>query len=208
MMDRVEQWKDKISYQSGLLAAACGLAALLLVGTEVVTRPVIAMRISEDQNALLDQVLGGKLYANDVFRDDHQVTFQGQIFHIYEVKNAQGQLTHHVIKGDEEGYSGPIKYLIGVDLNGVIQGVRIISHTETPGLGDKIELEKSNWVLSFNQRSLRNTPVWAVKKDGGDFDQFSGATITPRSVVRGIHKAMSALSEYQGMHQAQGESHE
>ncbi|SHO56788.1 RnfABCDGE type electron transport complex subunit G [Vibrio quintilis] len=201
MMASVEKWKDKIGYQSGLLAVACGLAALLLVGTEIVTRPVIAMRISEDQNALLDQVLGGKAYANDVFRDEHLVTYQGQDFHIYDVKNAQGQVIFHVIKGDEEGYSGPIKYLIGVDLQGVIQGVRIISHSETPGLGDKIELAKSDWVLSFNQRSLQNTPVWAVKKDGGDFDQFSGATITPRSVVRGIHKAMSALRQYQGADQ-------
>lgn len=202
MMEYVEKWKDKIGYQTGLLAATCGLAALLLVSTEIVTRPVIELRLSEDQNALLDQVLGGKVYANDVFNDGHVVTYQGQEYDIYDVKNSAGDVTYHVVKGAEEGYSGLITYLIGVDLKGVIQGVRIISHTETPGLGDKIELAKSPWVLSFNHRSLENTPIWAVKKDGGDFDQFSGATITPRSVVKGIHKAMLALQ------QDQGENHE
>ncbi|MCE0495524.1 RnfABCDGE type electron transport complex subunit G [Vibrio salinus] len=198
MMTYVEKWKDKIGYQTALLAATCGLAALLLVSTEIVTRPVIELRLAEDQNALLDQVLGGKVYANDVFNDGHIVSFKGQKYHIYNVKNEQGQVTYHVIKGAEEGYSGLITYLIGVNLDGVIQGVRIISHSETPGLGDKIELAKSPWILSFNHRSLKNTPVWAVKKDGGDFDQFSGATITPRSVVRGIHKAMLALKKDQG----------
>ncbi|MDC0610960.1 RnfABCDGE type electron transport complex subunit G [Vibrio sp.] len=202
MMEYVEKWKDRIGYQTGLLATTCGLAALLLVSTELVTRPVIELRISEDQNALLDQVLGGKVYANDVFNDGHTVTYQGQDYDIYDVKNDQGTLIYHVVRGEEEGYSGPIKYLIGVSLNGEISGVRIISHTETPGLGDKIELAKSPWVLEFNHRSLDNTPTWGVKKDGGDFDQFSGATITPRSVVRGIHKAMLALQ------QDQGDSHE
>ncbi len=198
MMEYVEKWKDKIGYQTGLLAATCGLAALLLVSTEIATRPVIELRVSEDQNALLDQVLGGKIYANNVFEDGHLVSYNGQEFNIYDVKDEAGKVTHHVIRGQEEGYSGLITYLIGVDLDGVIKGVRVISHTETPGLGDKIELAKSPWVLSFNDRSLENTSVWAVKKDGGDFDQFSGATITPRSVVRGIHKAMLALQQDQG----------
>ncbi|MDX1353579.1 MAG: FMN-binding protein, partial [Thiomicrorhabdus sp.] len=70
-------------------------------------------------------------------------------------------------------------------------------HTETPGLGDKIELSKSNWVLEFNGRNLRedNDPRWAVKKDGGDFDQFTGATITPRAVVGAIRNALIVVND-------------
>ena len=85
--------------------------------------------------------------------------------------------------------------LVGVNDAGIIQGVRVLSHSETPGLGDNIEIEKSNWILSFNHRSLKNTDKWGVKKDGGDFDQFSGATITPRAVVKGVHNALIALDK-------------
>ena len=83
------------------------------------------------------------------------------------------------------GYSGDIRLLVGLDPKGEILGVRVIEHHETPGLGDKIELRISNWILNFTHQSIneRNLIEWAVKKDGGKFDQFSGATITPRAVV-------------------------
>jgi electron transport complex protein RnfG len=195
MLAKIEVLKDKIAYQAGLLAATCGLAAVLLVMTEITTRPIIELRVAEDQNALLDEVLNGVSYSNDVFSEGEQIQYQGATYDVYPVKNASDVVISRVIRGSQDGYSGAITFLIGVDLEGVISGVRIISHTETPGLGDKIELAKSPWVLSFNQRSLQNTPLWAVKKDGGDFDQFSGATITPRSVVRGVHQAMLALAK-------------
>ena len=81
---------------------------------------------------------------------------------------------------------------MGLDSNGEILGVRVISHTETPGLGDKIEIKKSKWILSFNGKSLDNVTYseWNVKKDGGIFDQFSGATITPRKVVLAIKRGL------------------
>jgi electron transport complex protein RnfG len=194
-----DDWRDfntlkgSIRYQSMLLAVTCGLAAMLLLANESLTRPEIAKRIAEDQQTLLNQVLAGMSYANDVFAAGRSVVYQGQSYSIYPVINADGAMIAHVIRGQTEGYGGPIRYLIGVNLDGVIQGVRIISHSETPGLGDRIELAKSHWILSFNQRSLSNTPLWAVRKDGGNFDQFSGATITPRSVVRGVHLALLAL---------------
>ena len=84
-----------------------------------------------------------------------------------------------------DGYSGDIRLLVGLDPKGEILGVRVIEHHETPGLGDKIELRISNWILNFTHQSINehNLNEWAVKKDGGKFDQFSGATITPRAVV-------------------------
>ena len=88
-----------------------------------------------------------------------------------------------------DGYSGSIKSIVGVKTDGTIAGVRVISHAETPGLGDKIELKKSPWVLEFNDKSIDNTSAeqWAVKKDKGVFDQFTGATITPRAVINSIY---------------------
>jgi len=91
-----------------------------------------------------------------------------------------------------EGYSGTITLLVGITTGGTLTGVRVLDHRETPGLGDKIEPRISPWILGFDNRSLDNTaPVlWQVKKDGGDFDQFVGATITPRAVVGAVYKAL------------------
>lgn len=91
-----------------------------------------------------------------------------------------------------DGYNGDIRLLIGINAAGSILGVRVISHRETPGLGDPIEAEKSDWIHGFKQKSLK-TPQssgWAVKKDGGEFDQFTGATISPRAVVRAVHTTL------------------
>ncbi len=85
-----------------------------------------------------------------------------------------------------DGYAGEIRLLVAVKVNGELGGVRVISHQETPGLGDRIEEKKSDWILTFKGKSLTNPPLgqWHVKKDGGVFDQFTGATITPRSIVK------------------------
>jgi electron transport complex protein RnfG len=90
------------------------------------------------------------------------------------------------------GYNGNLDMLIAINKDGVVTGSRVISHKETPGLGDKVDLKKSPWILSFENKSLTNTTLkgWAVKKDGGDFDQFTGATITPRAVVRAVKNTL------------------
>ncbi|MCQ4224852.1 electron transport complex subunit RsxG [Stutzerimonas stutzeri] len=91
-----------------------------------------------------------------------------------------------------DGYSGAIHLLVGIHADGRVAGVRVIGHRETPGLGDKIELAKSPWIRSFDGKSLTNPAAdgWAVKKDRGEFDQFAGATITPRAVVGAVHRAL------------------
>lgn len=90
------------------------------------------------------------------------------------------------------GYGGPIELLVGIDAAGSVTGVRVVHHAETRGLADAIEPERSNWILGFDNRSLANTDevLWAVKKDGGDFDQFVGATVTPRATVDAVHSAL------------------
>ena len=91
-----------------------------------------------------------------------------------------------------DGYSGDIRLLVGIDRTGAVAGVRVLSHRETPGLGDKIDLKKSPWILSFNHKTLSNPVIqgWAVTKDGGDFDAFTGATVTPRAVVAAVKSAI------------------
>jgi len=91
-----------------------------------------------------------------------------------------------------DGYNGAIKLLVAIRYDGTISGVRVIKHRETPGLGDAIEIERSDWITSFNQRSLKSPDElgWRVQKDGGIFDQFTGATITPRAVVKAVHRAL------------------
>ena len=97
-----------------------------------------------------------------------------------------------------DGYSGTIKLLVGVYSDGTIAGVRVVSHKETPGLGDAIEAQRSDWILRFNGKSLQNPlpSAWAVKPDGGEFDAFTGATITPRAVVKAVRKTLNYFAEH------------
>lgn len=91
-----------------------------------------------------------------------------------------------------DGYSGDIRLLIAIHYDGTLAGVRVTAHAETPGLGDKIEEARDDWILGFAGRSLDNPDGarWKVKKDGGEFDQFTGATVTPRAIVKAVHKAL------------------
>ncbi|QDF75221.1 MULTISPECIES: electron transport complex subunit RsxG [Shewanella] len=91
-----------------------------------------------------------------------------------------------------DGYNGQIKLIVAIDAKGEVLGVRTLNHNETPGLGDKIELRKSPWVFGFNGQSLQDDQDkrWAVKKDGGQFDQFTGATITPRAYVGAMRRTL------------------
>ncbi len=97
-----------------------------------------------------------------------------------------------------DGYNGAIKLLVAINYNGTISGVRVLSHRETPGLGDSIEVERSNWVNNFKGLSLL-TPDdlgWRVQKDGGIFDQFTGATVTPRAVVKAVHNTLLYFKQH------------
>ena len=98
-----------------------------------------------------------------------------------------------------DGYTGSIKLLVGINADGTLSGVRAIAHRETPGLGDAIEEERSDWIHGFTGASLENPPLdrWKVRKDGGDFDQLTGATITPRAVVQAVRNALLYYRQHQ-----------
>ena len=99
------------------------------------------------------------------------------------------------------GYNGSIYLLVGINADGKLAGVRVVKHRETPGLGDAVSITHSNWILGFNGKSLSNPDDkgWKVKRDGGEFDQFTGATITPRAVVKAVHNALLYFDQNQNM---------
>jgi len=165
------------------------VAAGLLTLGDIQTRPVIAQRLAEDLNAILSQVVPPELHDNALSKDVLTVkSATGEPVTVYRARNGDEIIGFAYSVTGQGGYAGPIELVMGVNAQGQVLGVRVLSHAETPGLGDKIEVPKSNWILSFTGLSFANLPrdKWAVKKDGGTFDQFSGATITPRAVVKAV----------------------
>lgn len=185
-------YRQRVGYQAGLLGGFTLLAAALLVMGDIATHDAIELRKAEDLKASLSQVIPPAIHDNDLLANPLTLEGEdGKPVTVYRaLEGLQVKAVAYTIIGI--GYAGEVESIIGIDADGKILGVRVLSHAETPGLGDKIELAKSDWVLAFNGRSLGDPPPerWAVKKDGGDFDQFSGATITPRGVVGSIKRAL------------------
>lgn len=152
------------------------------------TKEAILERQKEDLLDSLAQVVPDERYDNDLLAQPLEIVDEGgKPLTIYRgTVGSQVNALAWEISG--QGYAGEIRLILGLDGEGKILGVRVLSHAETPGLGDKIEVAKDPWILGFNGLSLGDPPEgeWAVKKDGGRFDQFSGATITPRGVVQAI----------------------
>ena len=146
--------------------------------------------------ASLNEVMPHDRHDNDLLAD--RITVSDPLLgrnghHIYRARQ-DGEPNGAVLEATApDGYGGNIALIVGVDMQGKVQGVRVVPpHNETPGLGDKIETKKSGWIYGFNGLSLGNPADagWAVKKDGGQFDSFTGATITPRAVVGAVHRAL------------------
>lgn len=178
----------KITSRYGILL---GFVALLCTaisaGIFFLTKDKIDAAMAAQQRELLLQVIPQDYFNNNLLesavipQDKNLVGIQK----IYFTKKDGNVSAYAYETTAPDGYSGDIRLLVGLDPKGEVLGVRVIEHHETPGLGDKIELRISNWILNFTHQSINeyNLNEWAVKKDGGKFDQFSGATITPRAVV-------------------------
>lgn len=183
------QLREGISYQGVLLAGFSLLTAAALVVANGHTAPAIKAAEQNDLVASLSQVLPEGFSDNDLLKD--VVTLKAPHGEPVEVHRARkgAALRGAVFKTTTNGYAGPIAILVGVSRDGAVQGVRVLRHAETPGLGDKIDEAKSPWIHSFEGKAL-GSARWLVKKDGGDFDQFAGATITPRGVVKAVKEAL------------------
>ncbi|MCB1356510.1 MAG: electron transport complex subunit RsxG [Maritimibacter sp.] len=181
----------------GLILGGFALAtALILSLSDTFTRDPIAARATEDLLASLDQVLPPELYTNDPAATLREIDDPVEGVLPVHIGAKAGQVTGVALELTGYGYGGAIRVLIGIDPNGEILGARVLAHAETPGLGDKIEAAKSFWIENFTGKSLSNTAdeSWKVSKDGGTFDQFSGATITPRAVVATVHRGLTLFA--------------
>ena len=187
-----DKFRATVTYQAILLGASTLVATTLLSFGNIATKDEIALRLEEDLKASIAQVVPEGLYNNDLLRSTLMVESPtGDSVLVYQAKK-DDVVTAVIFEVSEYGYSGEIRSILAIASSGDVLGVRILSHSETPGLGDKIEVEKDDWILGFNGLSI-NRPYkdgWAVRKDGGDFDQFTGATITPRAVVKSIRSGL------------------
>lgn len=160
-----------------------------------------SQQIKDNERAALLRTLNALIpyeqYDNDLFHDVINISNEAVLgitepVTIYRARKDGQPIAAVITTITPDGYNGRIRLLVGINYEGILIGVRVISHQETPGLGDKIEIRRSNWILGFNGRSLMNPSIrnWKVKRDGGIFDQFTGATITPRAVVKAVYKTL------------------
>jgi electron transport complex protein RnfG len=183
---KLEELRGKLFYQGLLLGGVALLTSAALAFASRVTEADIKAAEAADLKQSLSQVLPGE-YDNDLLNDTVTLASEQGEMLVYRARRA-GKVEAVVYRVVGPGYAGAIVCVMGVSREGKILGVRVIKHAETPGLGDKIEPAKANWIHSFEGKWL-GEPVaekWAVKKDGGVFDQFAGATITPRGVVKAV----------------------
>jgi electron transport complex protein RnfG len=184
---------ERFMYHGLVLGAFClGFGAVLAV-TNRITSADIAQRAMEDRQTSLGQVIPASIHDNNPVTDTVTLTDdEGQPMTVYRALS-KGQVTGVAYEIRGPGYAGPIKLMLGVAADGQVLGVRVLAHKETPGLGDKIEVKKGDWIQRFTGLTLGDPPVekWKVKKDGGEFDQFTGATITPRGVVGAIRDGLA-----------------
>lgn len=193
----LEAIREKIAYQPFLLGVFALLASGALAWASNATGEAIAAAEAKDLRDSLAEVLPQGMADNDFLKDTIELEKEGKTVTIYRARQA-GVVKAALFKVAQRGYAGDIQVLMAVDSEGKTLGVRVLKHSETPGLGDKIEVKKDPWVKSFDGKSLTDpTPdKWAVKKDGGIFDQFAGATITPRAVVKAVKGGMDFYAEH------------
>ncbi|MDA9557811.1 electron transport complex subunit RsxG [Vibrio sp.] len=183
--------------------ATLALFACASTGVVAVTHYLTEDSIKEQENAQLRKTLSAvvpndlhdnQLYQNCVNVNNSLLGTTSDV-PIY-IATLDSQITAYAIESyAPDGYTSPIKLLIGLNSDLNVTGVRVLNHQETPGLGDLIDIRVSDWVLSFNGKTVTpdNGNEWKVKKDGGEFDQFTGATITPRAVVKAVKNTIELM---------------
>ncbi len=185
--------------RNGLLLGLFALCTtVLIVSTQLGTREEIALQIRMAEERALLEIVPRERHDNTMLDDTLAVgpAAEGlglrQEKQVYRARRAGEVIAVIVPAVAPDGYTGDIDMIVGVNRDGSIAGVRVLGHRETPGLGDKVDLRKSDWILGFDGRSLSDPvePGWAVRRDRGVFDQFTGATITPRAVVAAVFRTL------------------
>lgn len=181
-----------------MTAFSLGFTALM-AGSYWLTADTVRKNEDATRTQLIAQTLPAGSYDNNLLADARPLTLDQSrqlgndaVTSAYLAKQG-GKTVAAVLEAvAPDGYAGKIKLLVAIASDGRTLGVRIVSHHETPGLGDYIDSAKTNWIFQFNGKSLSTPPVerWKVKKDGGAFDSNAGATISPRAVVKAVKNTL------------------
>ncbi|RZV34255.1 MAG: electron transport complex subunit RsxG [Chromatiales bacterium] len=188
---------------SSILRGGVTLAAIAAICTALVafTYQLTDERIAANEQAWLEQslqpALAGLFFDSGVSESvvtipaPHELPGSEDAI-IYRVYSGESPVAALFVVSARDGYAGAIKMLVGVGIDGTVTGVHILAHRETPGLGDRIESSKSDWVKHFDGRSLTNPDAegWKIRRDGGEFDQLTGASVTPRAVVKAVKETL------------------
>ena len=192
------KWLASIGISGTVLAAFAAITSFSIGWTYLRTEAQIEQEVRRAEARQLLEIFPAETHDNDIVDDTFSVAADTPLLGIREAREG-----YRVRRGEDvvgvilpvtarDGYSGDIRALVGIRSDGTVAGVRVVAHRETPGLGDKVDLRKSQWILGFENRSLTDPPppLWAVKKEGGVFDQFTGATVTPRAVILATRRAL------------------
>jgi electron transport complex protein RnfG len=182
-------------------AAFLGLFAIIGTALVAVTFSNTEQRIADNElQALLNslhELVPPRLHDNPLSEDTISVSSPELLgskkpVTVYQARKYGQPVAVILAPTAPDGYNGDIKLLVAIDQYGLLMGVRVVRHRETPGLGDAIDLDHSDWIENFNGYAVDNPGSlgWRVEKDGGIFDQFTGATITPRAVVQAVYKTL------------------
>ncbi|WP_371192853.1 electron transport complex subunit RsxG [Glaciecola sp. SC05] len=184
----------------GVFALVC--TALIAV-TFYATKDTIALAREKQLLSVLNELVPESAHDNPLHTDciivqpDPLLGERAQ--RVFRARDAGNSVALIVETTAPDGYSGNIELVVAIDTNQTVLGARVVEHKETPGLGDKIDLRISDWVLSFTgvSYSEQTEGRWQVKKDGGQFDQFTGATITPRAVINAVKNTLIYVNKHQ-----------
>ncbi len=183
---------------SGFAIAGTTLVALTFTGTRDIIAENERLALLSNLNALVPpERYNNELEADFIRVIDPELLGTAEPVTVYRAYRGGRPVAVLGAPVAPDGYSGPIKLLVGVYADGTLAGVRVLSHRETPGLGDAIDIIRSDWIRVFDGKSLGNPVLedWAVKKDGGAFDQFTGATVTPRAVVKATREFLEYFQQ-------------
>lgn len=190
---------------AAILVAGAIVAAALLAWVADITRARIYHNEQAWIQQRLDALVPPGMHDNDLLEDRigamaPDILGIAEPITIYRARQGTQPVAAILRTVAPDGYQGPIELLVAVAYDGTLIGVQVIRHRETPGLGDAFENRDRGWLDRFRGRSLADPPQqrWSVRKDGGDFDAFTGATITPRAIVKATRRA---LEYYQANHE-------
>jgi electron transport complex protein RnfG len=198
MKEHKKTERSPSAWSSGIVLAVVAAICTALVA---ITHRVTAPRIADNEKAYLEQslrpALAGVFYDNDlsestlVLPPPHGLPGKEPAI-IYRLYSEDRPVAAVFVVSARGGYSGPIKLLVALEYSGTLTGVQVLEHNETPGLGDLIEPSRSDWLKQFENASLEDPPrdQWTIRRDGGSFDQLTGASITPRAVVRAVKETL------------------